>query len=841
MNKTSLRTAIEQQKNRSPASIKNLLTQFFGKDVKAPSHKQTERLQSETLRSESLQPAADKSQEIGANNVVGKAEIAQQHSAFGEECSVAEPSPSVQSQAQAQTQTEAQNSEQAKHTAQIKDSWQAQAKTQWQAPAQSQAQPQLQAQTQGNNASFGVMLGINVSVENAHTAPSLSNTASWSGSNLESTSAAQPMAMSQASAISFGQAQVQLQNQAQFQAQIQPQSQDQAWVQTPAHEPPQFQPQFRSQATVQSQVQVQTPSQVQATVQAAAFGDGVQPIFENASENSGNVKLWGSKIGSEEEHVILPAWLQDVVRCGLQESQIEEAIDQVLGENGLFMQHMAHFKYRPGQVEMAKQIARSMFKLPNVQLLEAGTGIGKTLAYLVPTLLGQHRVLISTHLLSLQKQLFLQDIPQVLHLLDLEQSVSYAVLMGRSRYLCRLKVGMVIQAPEVNDFFVPKGKRGKAPSEQNASFLEQRASLLKKAKDGLQFEKVSIAEQNEIESFWLQTLPQLYATINQQDVMHDGAYPNNKAPGLPHFWGEEPLLSTQLEQVPANISFKWLEPLRIAENQCECQYCPFSRYNRQAGFSQNSSGIYNRYADDSANECEEDAIGCWYEQAYATAQNSQVTVINHALLCSKLLPRTTIRYELACLQQHQAQAQAQAQSQGQGQAYVQAQAQGLSKIQSQAQFSGNGAAPALYDGHAEDEKDTTFVLDALLNERKEVIIDEAHAFESELTKTYTEMMDAPSLWDLAQGLVDYAATGEVVDVRPFDDCGQAITELLECFSSVAAKFVVGGQGKIEFSLQELSQRLSSMSQPSPSLFKIMVGQCQQVLESLSQLIAGETL
>jgi ATP-dependent DNA helicase DinG len=92
-------------------------------------------------------------------------------------------------------------------------------------------------------------------------------------------------------------------------------------------------------------------------------------------------------------------------------------------------------EYRPreGQLQMAEAVAQTL-EVGGMLLVEAGTGVGKTYAYLVPALLSGRRVLLSTATKALQDQLFGRDIPHLCALLGLALRV--ALLKGRGSYLC---------------------------------------------------------------------------------------------------------------------------------------------------------------------------------------------------------------------------------------------------------------------------------------------------------------------------------------------------------------------------------------------------------------------
>ncbi len=106
-------------------------------------------------------------------------------------------------------------------------------------------------------------------------------------------------------------------------------------------------------------------------------------------------------------------------------------------EGGLVAQRFAGYEYRPQQVEMLQQVSEA-FNEGRYLLVEAGTGTGKSLAYLLPAAYwavsnGLH-VVISTNTINLQDQLFLKDIPDLQELLSLD--VRAALLKGRGNYLC---------------------------------------------------------------------------------------------------------------------------------------------------------------------------------------------------------------------------------------------------------------------------------------------------------------------------------------------------------------------------------------------------------------------
>lgn len=94
------------------------------------------------------------------------------------------------------------------------------------------------------------------------------------------------------------------------------------------------------------------------------------------------------------------------------------------------------FRPRPGQQRMAYAVERALEEGRHL-IVEAGTGIGKTFAYLVPVLLSRKRVFISTATRALQDQLFKEDLPLVCRALRREPKV--ALLKGRANYLCHYR------------------------------------------------------------------------------------------------------------------------------------------------------------------------------------------------------------------------------------------------------------------------------------------------------------------------------------------------------------------------------------------------------------------
>jgi DNA polymerase-3 subunit epsilon/ATP-dependent DNA helicase DinG len=125
----------------------------------------------------------------------------------------------------------------------------------------------------------------------------------------------------------------------------------------------------------------------------------------------------------------------------------------ILEHGGEFSRHFPQYEFRPQQVEMLRHIAWALSEGRHL-MVEAGTGTGKSMAYLVPTamwaLQNNTRVVISTNTINLQDQLFTKDIPDIAEALDLPLRAT--VLKGRSNYVCPRRLGIMRrQGPERPD------------------------------------------------------------------------------------------------------------------------------------------------------------------------------------------------------------------------------------------------------------------------------------------------------------------------------------------------------------------------------------------------------
>lgn len=111
--------------------------------------------------------------------------------------------------------------------------------------------------------------------------------------------------------------------------------------------------------------------------------------------------------------------------------------DDLFGAEGPLARSLPGFTPRHAQMQMAGRVAEALATRGTL-IVEAGTGTGKTFAYLVPALLSNSRVLISTGTRTLQDQLFAKDVPLVARALGAPARI--ALLKGRSNYLCRQRL-----------------------------------------------------------------------------------------------------------------------------------------------------------------------------------------------------------------------------------------------------------------------------------------------------------------------------------------------------------------------------------------------------------------
>lgn len=127
-------------------------------------------------------------------------------------------------------------------------------------------------------------------------------------------------------------------------------------------------------------------------------------------------------------------FIQDIDRTNLEKIDIEN----YFSENGILVNEIKGFEHRHEQEEMAKNIQKAINDNRKI-IVEAGTGTGKTLAYLIPAIkwaiANKKKVIIATNTINLQEQLLLKDIPLAKSVI--KDEFSYALVKGRTNYLCK--------------------------------------------------------------------------------------------------------------------------------------------------------------------------------------------------------------------------------------------------------------------------------------------------------------------------------------------------------------------------------------------------------------------
>src|SRR5438477_7369569 len=126
---------------------------------------------------------------------------------------------------------------------------------------------------------------------------------------------------------------------------------------------------------------------------------------------------------------------------------------QFFSPGGVLSRTHPAYEFRRGQLQMAQAVEQVLGEKRHL-IVEAGTGTGKTLAYLVPVIRSGKRVIISTGTKNLQEQLFYKDIPFLEQALfpNGEGKLSVCYMKGRNNYLCRKKLYELKDSPILNGF-----------------------------------------------------------------------------------------------------------------------------------------------------------------------------------------------------------------------------------------------------------------------------------------------------------------------------------------------------------------------------------------------------
>lgn len=169
----------------------------------------------------------------------------------------------------------------------------------------------------------------------------------------------------------------------------------------------------------------------------------------------------------------------DALQPGVHDAAVARFFDPA----GPFAGVVEGYRMRPLQVEMSQAIADAIARQETL-VAEAGTGTGKTFAYLVPALLWGGKVIISTGTKHLQDQLFLKDMPVVRQALC--APVTVALLKGRANYVCRLRLERTLE-------------QGRLPSRADAGYLRSIARFARTTQTG---DKAELAEVPENAMVW---------------------------------------------------------------------------------------------------------------------------------------------------------------------------------------------------------------------------------------------------------------------------------------------------------------------------------------------------
>jgi ATP-dependent DNA helicase DinG len=119
-------------------------------------------------------------------------------------------------------------------------------------------------------------------------------------------------------------------------------------------------------------------------------------------------------------------------------------MQQIFGPQGMLAQVLPNYEERPEQVAMSQRVWKALHERQTL-LVEAGTGTGKTLAYLIPAILSGLKVVVSTGTKNLQEQIFSKDIPFLQQVLPRQFSAVY--MKGRRNYLCLWRLQRLRQQP----------------------------------------------------------------------------------------------------------------------------------------------------------------------------------------------------------------------------------------------------------------------------------------------------------------------------------------------------------------------------------------------------------
>lgn len=339
---------------------------------------------------------------------------------------------------------------------------------------------------------------------------------------------------------------------------------------------------------------------------------------------------------------------------------------EILCENGWFSYNLGgNYAVRLGQVVMSQKICSTLQRDDStVQIIEAGTGVGKTYAYLLPLLLMRSKSLISTHTKALQDQLVNEDLPNLLRLLDLESHISYCALKGKGNYLCHFKLDKLEPQVFINHLenyqqnnnsthtkqYHQTSKQQSAEqyhqnSDLNTSFAEDHAwskyegdPYAASSKNGSNKLPEHIMqhfnqEQEILHQVFDKRIRQILLQVRDYlvwSMQGDTLLTSDRTlDHLPLYCGEIDNVFKHLQK-PLNLSD---EDVALCFANLDAIRTYFSCNSSPCGFCKNC------FTDD-------ETFVCFYEQAYHLACSSDIAVVNHALMCSKAIPKDTVENSL---------------------------------------------------------------------------------------------------------------------------------------------------------------------------------------------------
>jgi ATP-dependent DNA helicase DinG len=170
--------------------------------------------------------------------------------------------------------------------------------------------------------------------------------------------------------------------------------------------------------------------------------------------------------------------LSDVPATTDSVGQHDAEVDALFSASGRLAEHITGFRPRQSQADMARAVAQAI-ATQSTLLAEAGTGTGKTFAYLVPALLWGGKVIVSTGTRNLQDQLFLRDLPLVRKALN--APVSVALLKGRANYVCHFHLERTQQ-------------NGRLTAREDVGYLREIGRFIKTTRSGDKSELARVPE-----------------------------------------------------------------------------------------------------------------------------------------------------------------------------------------------------------------------------------------------------------------------------------------------------------------------------------------------------------